>query len=514
MEVAPAETVLPQDIQSIISSEPPLPLVPQAEPNVAKNAIRRSLRASTWDGVFATVFSNVAGGVLLSNFLVELGASAIEIGMLASIPMVANLLQPIGAYMADRSNSRHWYCLWIYGPSRLLWLVLLGAIAIAPWSHFTSPQLVQLTLAIVLASHFLGALGSASWLSWLAALVPRRLRGRYFGIRNSAASLTNLICVPLLGFVVSKWQGGSFQGYGVVLALGIATGLISLVFQCFMVDVNPQVQQAEFAKSSVDAEVIPELRSAPSNAEKPQPLSNPLEVPEAETQTDIQPYAEPHDGWWRDFNFLRFLLYFGVWMFAVNLSAPFFNLYLLDDLALDVSWVTIYNSLSAGANLLMLLWWGRIADRIGNRPILILVGVLVAVTPILWLGTSANTLSLWVWLPLLHMLGGGTWAAIDLCSSNMQLGVAPIRHQASYFAIAAAIAGVSGALGTTTGGFLAQFSDYGGLPGLFALSSVLRLVALLPLIFVHEQRGQSLREMTRILFSNRALAGTEEPNSL
>jgi hypothetical protein len=45
-------------------------------------------------------------------------------------------------------------------------------------------------------------------------------------------------------------------------------------------------------------------------------------------------------------NFCWFLLYFSFWTFAVNLSNPFFNLYMLDNLGIDVSWVTIYNSLT------------------------------------------------------------------------------------------------------------------------------------------------------------------------
>jgi MFS family permease len=201
-------------------------------------------------------------------------------------------------------------------------------------------------------------------------------------------------------------------------------------------------------------------------------------------------------------------------MFAVNLSAPFFNLYMLDNLSIDVRWVTTYTSLQAGANMLMLVFWGKLADRLGNRAILIVVGILVAVTPLFWLGTGTNSLSVWVWLPLLHVLAGVTWAAIDLCNNNLQLGVAPVRHQATYFAVAAAAAGVSGALGTTAGGFLAEFADYGGIPGLFALSAVVRLLALLPLVFVHEQRGQSLRQMMQILFPSKTEPAAVEAPSL
>nr|MBW4576908.1 MFS transporter [Aphanothece sp. CMT-3BRIN-NPC111] len=295
-------------------------------------------------------------------------------------------------------------------------------------------------------------------------LVPQRLRGRYFGTRNSAISLTTLLSVPLFGLAVSAWPGGTIQGYGVLLFLGVAIGLISLGCQVFMADVNPQ-QQASEQKNT---------------------------APLASSESGVDP------------NFLRFLLYFGFWAFAVNVGNPFFNLYLLDNLSINVSWVTLYGSLTAGASLLMMIVWGKLADQIGNRPLLILVGVLVALTPLLWLGIGTDVVSLWVWFPLLHLLMGGTWAAIDLCTNNLQMAVAPRRHQASYFAIAAAVAGVGGALGTTTGSFLAQFANFGGLPGLFALSGVLRLIALLPLMFVWEQRSQPLSQVMRSLLPLRS----------
>jgi hypothetical protein len=164
--------------------------------SVSKDAIRKSLKISTIDGVFAAVFSITTTGILLSNFLVELDASPVVFGMLSSIPMLVNLIQPLGAYLSERTSSRYHYSLWTYGISRVLWLILVIGIAASSWGLVNRNQLIILTLAIVLATHLLGGLGSASWLSWMATLVHRRLRGRYFSIRNSAASLINLICVP------------------------------------------------------------------------------------------------------------------------------------------------------------------------------------------------------------------------------------------------------------------------------------------------------------------------------
>lgn len=441
---------------------------------IYKPAIRTSLKASTVDGVFAAIFTSVTSGVLLTNFLLQLGASPVEIGMLSSIPMLMNFMQPLGAYFAERSTSRHYYCLGIFAPSRLLWLFLILGIGWIAWSDANPHQLVTWTLGIVFISNILSALGCACWFSWMAALVPHRLRGRYFGFRNSAASLTTLVSVPVAGFAISIWPRGTIEGYGLVLLLAIAAGIVSLGCQYFMVDENPQQPQNFFASRT-------------------QPIESKSNKSE---QTAIF-------GFLKDTNFLKFLVYFGLWTFAVNLIVPFYNLYLLQDLGLNLNWVSLYTSIHSGANLVMLVVWGKVADRLGNRPLLLLMGFLVAMLPLFWLGIGNNSLSLWLWLPLIHLFKGSLWAAIDLCSNNIQMEVAPKEHPSSYFAIAAAIAGVGGALGTTAGSQLAQLGVIGGLSGVFAISTAVRLVALLPLVFVREPRSQSVMHSLRHLFSSK-----------
>jgi MFS family permease len=441
---------------TVLPAKPPL--------KISKREIRTSLKALTTEGAFATVFCSIIGGALLSNFLVDLGASAVEIGMLASIPQLTNLLQPLGAYLGDRIKSRNWYSLLIFGTSRLLWLIIVPGIWLVSSSHMAGRQLVLLTLFIIWVTNILEALGRASFFSWVAVLVPERLRGRYFGFRNSVVNLTNFIGVPLLGLAVSKWPGGSLQGFGAVLVVGIVLGIISLGFHFLMTDVNPQVVHA------------------------------------ADSDTDHGSPRETVFSFLKDANFLRFLLYSGLWSFAVNVSAPFFNLYLLGDLNLDVSVVTLYNSLGFGANLLMLMFWGKLADRIGNRPLMITVGILVGLTPLLWLEAGTAPIFLWAWFPLLHIIGGATWAAIDLCSGNLMMSVTPLHNQSIYFAIAAAVPGITGAMGITVGGFVATVTNFGGLPTVFALSAVLRLFALLPLVFVHERRSMPLGQLMRVLF--------------
>ena len=439
-----------------------LVLYPKTGLKIAKQDVRSTLKASTIEGVFAAVFESATTGLLLSNFLLQLGATSVEIGILSAIPMLVNFLQPLGAYIADRTTSRHWYNLGIFGASRLLWMVLVVAIVSGP-DRANHQQLLEWTLASVLGASVLAAFATSNWFSWMAAVVPHRLRGRYFGFRNSATSLVTLLGVPVMGLFVSAWGDNPILGYGVVLFLGVLAGVISLAYQFLMVDVNPQIYGKD-----------PEIDRVKDKKEK--------------TTTDFVPSVL------KDSNFLMFIVYFSVWTFAVNLSAPFFNVYLLKDLSLDVNLVTIYTSLSSGANLLLLMFWGKLADRWGNRPLLIAVGLVVALTPLLWLGTGNYPFAVWVWLPLLHLLGGTTLGAIALCTNNIQMEIAPIEQPSSYFAIAAAVSGVAGALGTTAGGFLAELPGM-SLEGLFALSAAVRLVGLLPLVWVQEPRSLSLRSL-------------------
>ncbi len=198
-----------------------------------KVSVRTSLRASTIDGGLSTVFSNVTGGVLLSSFLLNLGARPFEIGMLASLPMLANLLQPLGALLSNRTSSRHDYGISTFLPSRLLWLILLIGIIFKGANTDYSQQLVDLTLVLVVVSNILAALGSASWMSWLAALVPSKLRGRYYSVRNIVSNIASLLCLPIASFVVANWQGGEIAGYGIILSVSILAGLASLGCQQF-----------------------------------------------------------------------------------------------------------------------------------------------------------------------------------------------------------------------------------------------------------------------------------------
>jgi MFS family permease len=445
--------------------------------------IRRSLIASSIDGVFAAIYSNLTSGVLLSNFLVDLRATSFEVGILAAIPMLANVVQPLGAWWGNRWTSRRNYCSSVNIPARFVWALLALGISLYTQHLLDDRTMVIWTMVVVAVSHLLGGLGSATWLSWMAAIVPSKLRGRYFSIRNTVSNLTSLIVVALAGFWVANYPRGEIEAFEIALGVAIIAGFISMVYQWQMVDVS----------HSRLAIANPDRFDENANSVAPVAEINALQHPSA-IETILQ-----------DRYFLGFTICFSAWMFALNLSAPFFNLYLLQDLAIDVSWVTLYNSLTSAANLALLIPFGRWSDRIGTRMPLIGMGLVMALLPMLWLGIGTDALSLWVGLPLLFIINGGASAAIDLCLNNLQIEIAHEHHQAQYFGIIAAMGGISGSLGTFVGGTVANWEIVGGLTGLFVISSILRLLSLLPMIFLQPAGERSVFQLLEFTWLARVL---------
>jgi len=58
----------------------------------------------------------------------------------------------------------------------------------------------------------------------------------------------------------------------------------------------------------------------------------------------------------------------------------------------------------------------------------------IVVSPLFWLLTNTAPLqtNLLIYLALFHIIWGGTWSEIDLYINNIQIGIAPIEHRATF----------------------------------------------------------------------------------
>ena len=441
--------------------------------STSANRIIYSLRQSVYDGVTVHIFGNLTGSIFLPAFALVLGASAFQIGILAAIPFLATLGQLLGSFYVEKYQRRKSVTLLFSALARGSWIliILLGF-------FFADDQFglyLELLILVIALYHLLGAVSSVAWLSWMSSLVPAEIRGRFFGLRNSLLGVVTIL-VTLSGGYYLDWFKNRFPtvskilSFEILFIVAVVFGFVSIYF----------LRRQHDPGTTQEGKKISEIWSL---------------------------FRHP----FQQGNFKILVKFAFLWSFAVNFTSPFFIVYMIKDLHLVYTLIGIYTVISALADLTGMGIWGHFSDRYGNRPIMIIATTVATVLPFFWVFTNASQLSIYLFIPLLHLVGGFVWSGYNLCSVNMVFGMAPPERNSTYFAFWSVFNGLAAALGAITGGIFSKYSYHlaqflpvvsdSGFKLIFLISAMLRFFSLFILKRVREEKGLSVKRMVRILRS-------------
>jgi MFS family permease len=425
------------------------------------------MRLSTLDGVFATQYVTLTGGPLLVTFLLALGASDLEVGFVAALPLLGQLIQPLGAEAVRRRGGwRKPVVLAGATADVLLWAVSAAAVV------WLAPRTALLVVLGVLALQQIPtAAVSVGWTSWISDLIPQRLRGRYFGARNVAcnglAALTALAAGHLIGRAADP-----LPLYLVAIGVGAAARFVSIAF----LSRQPEPRPAQPAAGGFFAQFAPPLR---------------------------------------DVGFRRYIVYAALFGFAVQVASPFFTVFTIREAGFGPGTAMLLTAVSTGSNLLGQRVWGPLSDRYGERQVLRAVGLVITLQPLWWLMAGPSSFGLAVMIAA-SFSGGFVWGGQALATGNLMMRLAPESGKTSFFAVQAAVVGAAGALGPLVGGVLAEAVAAGAfgawLPStlkvVFVASAALRLGGWALLARVPEP---SARPRLRVAYIIRDTARTFNP---
>jgi MFS family permease len=366
-------------------------------------SVRRSLRASIWEGLFAEVFNACAGPTILIGWALHLGCSPAQTGLVAALPQLAQLVQVPAAWASVLAGRRR-VALAAIAASRQALLPLAVLPLLAP-SQATARTLLVVAAAACAA---LGTAGNVAWTAWMGDLVPARIRGRYFARRTA-------ICV--LGGTVASLASArlldAMRGPGAILALSLLALASSLV-------------------GATTAVLL---------ARQHEPLAAP--APRPGLSSALRPL--------RDLRVRSVLVYQVAWNASVGLAGGYFTFHLLGNLGAGFVVVALHAAGGALAKVVSAPFFGKAIDRVGARPVLAAASFGSAGLPLLWLAASPGVL--WP-LALDAALGGLAWGGHGLASFAVPLAVAPRRDRAFYLAAFSSAGGLAYALGTAAGGAL------------------------------------------------------------
>jgi MFS family permease len=434
--------------------------------------LRKSMGVVTLAWVFGAVWMNTTAGTPLTLFAQELGASKFQYGLLAAMPFLASLLSLPASLLIERTGRRKGVFLAGLYLQRAMWfpialapLWLLGRLGPAASGRATS-----LLLGLMFVMYAAGAFGGPAWVSWMADVVPERLRGRYFSRRRQWGNLSAVPAALLAGWLLDRLAAGT----------GAARHFETLRW-CALIF----MASAVFGLADISLfQPLPETPRRPQTGAKL-----------------LKSLREP----FRSRQFLLLSGFVATLTFAVSFMGQFVTLYLIekvhvDDLVAQIMLLVV----PMIVQLLVLPAWGQAADRMGKKPVLTIAALGLVPAGLGWCClTDANP-----WLAyVLSAAGTVLWTGVDIANFNLVLEMSD-RNTGSggsaYVAANSVIINIAGCLGGLAAGLLAaSLGDWCWRPFawgktytffdvLFAGSGMLRLAAVvlfLPLVQESGARG-------------------------
>ena len=367
-------------------------------------------------GLATQVKLTLTEGVFVVAFAILLGAPNTVVGILAATPSLAQLLQIPSVYLLRRFRSRRMLNFLTTLGSRITILMM----ALIPFVSTSETGLVLLVVLVAVQASFV-AIGSPSWNSLLRDLVPEERLGSFFSRRMALMAAVAVVVSLLGGLFVSEWEhwnlGDPAYSFSALFFMAFSAGLISVYY----ITTLPEPKMAPIEKQATFSELI------------------------------SKPY--------QDDNFRNLMLFSGVWSFSTALAAPFFTVYLLTRLLMDLSFVTVLSAITQIMSILFFRFWGRLSDRFANKSVLLVTVPLFMVGTLLWTFSSvAESISIILpFLILIHIIMGVSAAGVNLTSGNIGLKLAPRGQAASYLAARGIIIAIAGAIAPLVGGLLADF---------------------------------------------------------
>jgi MFS family permease len=414
---------------------------------------RRIMRRVTVAWVIGSVWFVVAlPGAALNTFAEKLGATATTFGWIAAMPAVAAILGIPAAWLIDHSGERKRIFLIATLAQRLLTAVL---VLLPIWFGIDSPVALGVFMGVWFIMWALQQLGGAAWVSWMADLIPERIRGRYFARRRQWGLLSGIPAAIIAGVLLDWTRGSPFQ-------LHVIVGIFVVICVFGVVDI------AMFFK-------VPHVLQKPASDLS---MGRRLAMPFVQKE------------------FLLGSLYGGLSNLTWLPMSMFTMRYLSEQVkttSLQLQLITI--AVPMVSMLLVLSMLGAAVDRMGRRPLLATTVIGLIPVSVLWCFVDAETL----WLGYaLASAGVMLWAATEVGNFNTVLQFSR-GNGSGFMAVNMLILSLFGVVGGVASGWyldwvgknavvatLPLLGPVSGFESLFLLLAATRVLQLFLLPMLHE----------------------------
>lgn len=388
------------------------------------NREERGRRFYIAESTLASFIFSLGTGSFMAGLLSYMGVSPAACALIGAFPQLGCIMQLVSPFLFERLERRK--------PSIILccfcFRFLLGLSGM--YTLLTNGG--ELTvMPIYLAAFLMAGFVSPGLNQWNMSIAPQERRGQFFATRDIISTVCNAAAIFAMSRTLDWLIASDRAREGYMLVFGTVLVL-----------------------SVVDAVLLMQVHEPPGGKIH---RMTPGEL--------LVPFGNRR--------YRPIIVFIVLWFFTQNLSSGFMAVYQLTVLRMDYSMIAMMTMISSVVSIVMSWVWGRVADKMGWKRLL-MVGCMLMLAG--YAGWCVLPGSLILLAPVLQSLTTAGSSAYNMSSLNIQYALSPQEGKTVYLGLTAAVSNLTGYaavfIGSQVQPALAGVLARQGIPALFALSAI------------------------------------------
>ncbi|EMS71194.1 MFS transporter [Ruminiclostridium cellobioparum] len=375
---------------------------------VTDDNLELSRRRFVLEGCLANAIFTLTSGAFLVGYASYLGANEQFNGIIVALPLLANIIQLFSPLVFEKLSRRRPLIVALC----LFYRTLLCLMMFIPFVTDSKPARLLILGGMYFLAYCAAGFLTPAAASWIISLVPDKLRGRYFGMRDMCILASAAVLSLVMGRVLDLFKSNRQDYLGFVVVFSVA-----LVITLFNVLTLKRIRE-------------PEVKPYDQNLDIKGLISIPL----------------------RDKQFRKVVLLNILWNLSVQFSLPFFSVYMVNGLKLSYTYIMVIGIILSCVQSYSARIWGRISEKKSWEFTTVASMAVLGVVHVTWSFINHNTY--FVIIPFVQVLAGIGWAGVNMSLFNIQFKYAPQEGRTVFIGFNAALAGAAGFFSALMGSFV------------------------------------------------------------
>ncbi len=276
-----------------------------------------------WFSIFANVIAILYGGYFFTGLLLKLGADDAYMGAVTIVTYACNVLAVLSPMFIERFARRKRMLMWARA---IYYVLLLGFITLIPFIGAGNGVKLASILTIIALVNLISAFTGSGFSVWHLQSMPQSVRSSFYSNLNMIIGVLNMILLNLAGLFADYFKARGREILGIVLLRAMAA-----LFAVVEIWTLSRIKEYPYTQPPTKINLRDIFRN---------PLKNK--------------------------RYRAVMAVIVLWTLTASIPGPFYQVYLIKDLKISYSFLSVVNLLNIPVLLIALPIWGRIIARSGD----------------------------------------------------------------------------------------------------------------------------------------------------